>query len=307
LNLRCMFLERDKAAYTKLSQFVDQIEDVDVNTKNKQLEDSIPDILNFVRDAPGTFSFVFIDPTGWTGFGMNVIAPLLQLRPGEVLINFMTDYVRRFIDHPDKQAQKSFQDLFGSTKFKNRIVGLADPQDREDAILQAYAENVKKIGGFSHTCAATALYPQVDRSYFHLIYGTRNRKGVDVFKDVERRAMKVMEESRAEAKQRRRVSKTQQPELFTAQEMAHSRPIDKLRRRNLAEAEPFLLDELKKRGRLSYEQAWDMALSLPLVWESDLKLWINNWEERGMIKIEGLKPGQRVPRLKANNMLVAIK
>jgi three-Cys-motif partner protein len=304
LNLRCMFLENATGPYAKLLQFAEQIKDLEVKTRNDELEGSVPDILRFVGSAPSTFSFIFIDPTGWTGFGMDVIAPLLKLRPGEVLINFMTDYVRRFIDHPAQQTQNSFADLFGSAKFKNQVAGLTDPQEREDALLQAYAANVKKTGGFSHTCAATVLYPEVDRTYFHLIYATRNRKGIDVFKDVERRAMPVMEESRAEAKQRARISRTHQPELFSAAEMEHSRPIDQLRQRNLARAEPYLLEALKNRGRLSYEDAWDIALSLPLIWESDLRAWIKTWKENGLLKIEGMKPGQRVPKLNTDNVLV---
>jgi three-Cys-motif partner protein len=125
LSLRCMFLEKDAEAFARLETFISQVEDVEIRTKNDKLEGSIPDILSFVRDGGrGTFPFIFIDPTGWTGFAMDLIAPLLKLRPGEVLINFMTDYVRRFIDHPDQETRKSFADLFGTGDFKNQLQGL---------------------------------------------------------------------------------------------------------------------------------------------------------------------------------------
>ena len=150
LSLRCMFLERDPAAFAKLATFTNGVENIEIRTKNDKLEGSIADILNFVR-AGGrkTFPFIFIDPTGWTGFAMELIAPLLKLYPGEVLINFMTDYVRRFIDHPEQETQKSFTDLFGTEDFKSRLQGLHDHQAREEALLQAYAANVKKTGGYS--------------------------------------------------------------------------------------------------------------------------------------------------------------
>src|SRR5262245_7617496 len=308
LNLRCMFLEKDPAAYGKLEAFISQVQDVETRTKNDTLEGSIPDILKFVHDGgTATFPFIFIDPTGWTGFAMDLIAPLLKLKPGEVLINFMTDYIRRFIAHPDQETQKSFAALFGTGDFKKQLQGLEDHQDREDALLQAYAANIKMTGGYSHSCAATILYPEVDRSYFHLVYATRNRKGVEVFKDVERRAMNVMEQTRAEAKQRARVKKSNQPELFTAEEMPHTRPIDNLRRRHLANAERAVAEALTKCSRLRYEDAWDLALASSLVWESDLKAWIETWKSEGKLKVDGLKPGQRVPRLKANNSLIWIK
>ena len=40
-------------------------------------EESVDAILNFVRrEGRQTFPFIFIDPTGWTGFAMDTIAPL---------------------------------------------------------------------------------------------------------------------------------------------------------------------------------------------------------------------------------------
>ncbi len=304
LKLRCMFMEKDPKAYAKLKVFTDQIQDIEIGTKNGELAGSIQDILRFIKHDRWTFPFVFIDPTGWTGFEMDLIRPLLTLHPGEVLINFMTDYIRRFVEHPDQQTQKSFADLFGSVAFKVRIQGLENRQDREDALLQAYAENVKKTGGFTHTCAAIVLYPEVDRSYFHLIYATRNRKGVEVFKNVEKQAMEVMEQSRAEAKQRKRVMKTGQLELFPAEQMPHSRPIDELRLRNLRRAEDGLLNLLKTEKSVPYERAWDLALSLPLVWDSDLKKWIKQCKTNGLLRIDGMKPNQRVPKLDERNILL---
>ena len=65
-------------------------------TQNAALEDSVDQIVEFAqREGPNSFPFVFIDPTGWTGFALDVIQPLLKLNPGEVLINFMTGHIRR--------------------------------------------------------------------------------------------------------------------------------------------------------------------------------------------------------------------
>ena len=118
--------------------------------------------------------------------------------------------------------------------------------------------------------------------------------------------MKVMEQTRAEAKQRARVIRSSQPELFPAEEMPHSRPIDDLRLRNLANAKRRILQALETHAQLLYEDAWDLALAFPLVWECDLKTWIQAWEKAGMLKIDGIT-AQRVPKLKANNTLVWIQ
>jgi three-Cys-motif partner protein len=304
LKIRCMFLEKEVKPYARLQEFARQIKDAEIMTENNELGGSIDAILRFVKKGGrGTFPFFFIDPTGWTGFEMNLIAPLLKHQPGEVLINFMTDYIRRFIDHPDEPTQRQFAELFGSDKVKDEILALSDTQDREDALFLSYAKNVQQTGGFTHTCSAIILYPEIDRRFFHLIYATRNRRGADVFKHAEQQAMEVQEQTRAEAKQRKRVKKTQQLEFFPAQDMPHSQPIDALRERYLSKAREVVLARIRYAQRVPYEQVWDAALAFPLVWEQDLKQWIKDFQKEGVVKIEGMKPGQRVPKLDANNFL----
>jgi hypothetical protein len=38
-----------------------------------------------------------------------------------------------------------------------------------------------------------------------------------------------------------------------------------------------------------------------------VKAWIKAWEEADKLKIEGLKPRQRVPQLRANNILIWVQ
>ncbi len=135
LKLRCFFLEKNRAAYAKLERFVDQVTDAEIETRNCELEEAIGDIVKFVgRGGSKSFPFIFVDPTGWSGFAMSRIAPLLRLQPGEVLINFMTEHIRRFIESSDEATQASFVDLFGSEDFRTRLAGLVG-QDREDAMV----------------------------------------------------------------------------------------------------------------------------------------------------------------------------
>jgi hypothetical protein len=185
--------------------------------------------------------------------------------------------------------------LFGSADIKVQVQELS-VQEREDALLQAYRQPVRAKGGFPYTCAAIVLDPEVDRTYFHLIYATRNRKGVEVFKDVEKKATQLMEQARAEAKQRKRVKRTGQPELFSPEFSVETHPVDKLREHYLACAKQAVLDRFQSKRRVAYEELWDLALSLPLVWESDLKEWIHHWQTEGRISLEGLEPRQRVPQ-----------
>ena len=305
LKLRCFFLEKTPSAYAKLKQFADQQDDVVIETKNKTLENAIQDILWFVQDGgPTSFHFLFIDPTGWSGFAMETIAPLLRLNNGEVLINFMIEYIRRFIEWPQKQNQDSFVRLFGSGQFKDILKGLEE-KDREDAIVTAYRESVKRVGLFAYTSSAIVLHPTKDRTHFRLIYATRGPKGIEVFKDAEKKAMSVMEKTRGQAQKRGREERTGQTELaFAGVTLDPSAYFQALRERYTSCAKAKVLDLIQSKKRLPYDKAWSEAMTFPLTWENDLKEWLRDLESIGRLEFTGLKDTQRVPQRGKNVQIV---
>jgi len=304
LRLRCFFLEKDPAAYARLESFAKGIGDAQIETRNATLEESVTNIVNFVSEAGrGSFPFVFIDPTGWSGFEMETIAPLLKLDPGEVLINFMTGHIRRFIESPQELTQDSFKRLFGSQSFREKIQGLAQ-QEREDAVVREYTINAKTVGSFKFGCSAIVLHPEINRTHFNLIYLTRNPKGVEVFKEAEKKAMEVQEAARAEAHQRQRQARTGQLELLCSKELHDPSHYESLRDRYVAKTRTLVLQALESKRRLLYEDAWTLALSEPMSWESDLKQWIEEWRREGRLEIAGMQPSQRVPHRNERNYLV---
>lgn len=294
IKLRCLFLEKDAGAFEQLEAFGKGVEDAEVATRNASLEDSIAEIVAFIeKGGAASFPFIFIDPTGWTGFELDTIRPLLRLNPGEVLVNFMTSHIRRFLDSPDEDTQQSLRGLFGSDEFRQRIRGLTK-DDRDDAAVQEYSRRVKEVGGFTHVCSAIVLNPEQDRTHFHLIYATRNPRGVEVFKAVEKSAMAVQETARGEAQQRAREGRTGQPSLLSSDELHDTSHYDALRDRYLRKSMELVVQCLKARGRVPYDEVWALAMTQPMTWESDLKGWIKDWGSS--IRVEGLKPRQRVPQ-----------
>lgn len=301
IQIRCLFLEKKPAAYRQLSEFARGIADATVETLNAELEESVDEIVRFVQDGGvRSFPFIFIDPTGWTGFDMDRIEPILRLNPSEVLINFMTGHIRRFLDSPLEETQISLTGLFGSDGFRHTIAGLAH-EDRDDAAVAEYRRNLKRRGGYRYTCAATVLHPEMDRTHFHLIYATRNPKGVDVFKEIEKKAMAVQEKKRGEAHQRRRVAKTGQGELLRSADLHDSEHYDRLRQRYSEKSHQMIEAALRSVGRLPYDELWELALAEPMTWESDLKEWIKAWQNEGRVELRGLERGQRVPKRNAGN------
>ena len=132
------------------------------------------------------------------------------------------------------------------------------------------------------------LHPEKDRTHFDLIYATRHEKGIEVFKDAEKKAMTEMEDARAEAQRRSRQSKTGQSEFsFSNESLRGSAYYESLRSRYLARSRESVRQQLSARLRVPYDDAWILALPQPLTWESDLKEWIEAWMKEGALKSKG--------------------
>jgi hypothetical protein len=250
------------------------------------------------RGGINSFPFIFIDPTGWTGFAMETIAPLLQLNPSEVLINFITEHIRRFIESPQEETRSSFVKLFGSAEFRDKLIGLEE-KEREDALVDAYRESVKRVGSFIYTSSAIVLHPTKDRTYYHLIYATRDPKGIKVFKDAEKKAMTVMEQTRDEAQKRTREERTGQKELGLFSAKMPQDPsvyFSSLRERYVASAKAAVQRLVQTKIRLVYDETWSLAMTFPLTWESDLKGWLTDWKTTGRVELTGMKENQRIPQ-----------
>ncbi|MGZ3637089.1 MAG: three-Cys-motif partner protein TcmP, partial [Ktedonobacterales bacterium] len=133
-SIRCFFVEKAPDSCQRLQESVANIQDVQICVRQGEFEQHIQDALDFASEVSKSFTFFFIDPTGWTGFGMHAIAPVLRHTPGEILINFMTKDIKRFIDDPTSVALPAFEELFGSRDYRANWQGLAG-QDREDEIV----------------------------------------------------------------------------------------------------------------------------------------------------------------------------
>jgi hypothetical protein len=116
--------------------------------------------------------------------------------------------------------------------------------------------------------------------------------------------MEVQEAARAEAQQRKRVSRKGQFELFPSKGLHDSTHYEFLRERYLAKSRGLVLQALESKRRLLYDDAWILALSQPMSWENDLKGWIVDWKREGRLEVDGLQPRQKVPRCDDQNYLI---
>jgi three-Cys-motif partner protein len=301
--VRCLFIEKDREAYARLEASIANVHDIQVDVRNGEFEHVIAEVVKFEEGGVNPFGFCFIDPTGWTGFGMQAIAPVLKHQPGEVLINFMTKDIKRFIDDPQSVALSAYIDLFGDADYRAAWQGLSG-QAKEDEIVSAYCRRVKEVGCFNYVVSTIVLHPTDNRTHFHLIYGTRRVEGLRVFRDIEASVMKDQDNIHVRAQQRKRVERSGRPELWTAAELAGTSHIEQLRARYLQLSKPRVYDAITHARRISYDELEIVALNMPMTWKSDLKDWLREWQSAGLIRYEGLAPRARVPQHDSGHFIV---
>lgn len=274
-TIRCLFIEKNPEAYRALEKAVNGITDMEIKPVHGEFENVIPEILRFIGNS---FSLVFIDPTGWTGFGLNRIAPLLRHCPGEVIVNFMFDYVNRHFG-------VSFDELFGGPGWT--------PEMSESETIQLYCDRMKAAGQFNYATYTRILNPTKDRTYFYLVYGTRHWKGLYEFRNVEKKFAGEQERIRTVAKQTSRIERTGQNELFGAMDTSAGNPSFEIEREHqLSTASKRLQNTLLSCQQIRYEDLLPSLLELPLVWESDVKEMIMARCGREL-EIVGMKPRER--------------
>ncbi len=274
LQIKCIFLESNPDAFQQLESFAEEQKDVEVVALNRDFEIAVPDLVKMIREEKsGFFPFILIDPTGWTGFSMDVIEPLIQIQPSEVLVNFMTSQIQRFIEAEQAGLRKSFQKLYGDDSYEMGIEGLQG-REREYAMVSAYAKRLSEVGKFPFLSTTVVLQPTRDRTHFHLIYATRNIKGLEVFKDAERKALRLSQTIRADAKRRARESKTRQSEFFSGSDFPDLNYLAKLQVYFEELAEKEISRMFNSRETVPYDELYATALRFPLVQEKFLKEWL---------------------------------
>lgn len=303
VSFRCMFIEKHNKPFSELEGVVSKIDDINIELINGAFEDNIDKIQNFVKQS---FSLIFIDPTGWQGFPMRKIKPLLNLK-GEVLINFMSDFINRFIEDPRPEIASSFNDLFGDNWYQEwrdlTSIGLS----REAAAIEVYTSRLKKAGNFDFVTSTRILKPKSDRSYFYLIYATRHWKGILEFRNIEKQAVEEQEKVRNAAKYTEKILKTGQASLFGEDIMSMNiKTYEEERKTQLARGYNRLISTLQKKPNgIKYENLLGVVLEIPLVWKTDLNNWIKIMVKSKEVSILNMADNQRVP--KRGNVIILTK
>lgn len=277
VKLRLCLIESHSASFKKLREFADakRRANAEIVALEGEFEDQLGRVQQFLQQSGAkSFRFVLLDPKGWTGFALRKVAPLVDARSAEILVNVMTYHIRRFVSQ--EEHAESFDELFGDPTVAAEAAALRG-SERERFLVQRYAANLKRQANFAYTSIAAVFRSTEDTVHYYLVFGTKSPHGIQVFKNAERTAFETGESARDEAKSRRRTQRTGEMEfdLYGEQLRPPSQFALALRAQCQAEARGKLEEVLTQRRTVLYDELLGNVLESPLVWESDLLTWID--------------------------------
>jgi len=287
-RVRTLLIENDPESYSRLEEYGKAVKDIEVTTMPWDFNDHVQDVADFAKQSRNSFPFFFIDPTGWSEVRIDCIRPILQINPGEVLINFMSSWVKRFLDDPTKP----FEELLGSGVDRLRTL---QGEELDDELVNTYANRVRIAGAYSHTCAIPILMPDRDAIHYHLVYGTRSYRGLEVFKDTEAVAIPYMHDLRATAQRRRDEESSGQGFLLSPEETYQEKRFRSFNARRRASARSAAIALLNRRGTATYRDLFQESMQFATVVEKDLRQWLEEWKSKGLIRFGNWQKNQKVP------------
>jgi three-Cys-motif partner protein len=268
-DIRCFFVEENATAYRQLVGAVmahnDPTNGFYVATFQGRFEDAIPVIMKFAKNS---FALTFIDPTGWTGYGFDKIAPILTHFPGEVLVNYMFDHISRFASWDDPKNSASFNDILGGPDWKQR---LDDSLPMGDAVEKLFCEQFRAAGKFKYVLS-TRIAKLADRPHFSIAYGTRSPAGLAAFREIEYAALRDHDRRRSQAKMAISEKKTGQQDIFAAAGLMLPDPIDAVVAAQREQAKSWLMAHLKANPKATqFSNVWEAILPSYVLRVTDVK------------------------------------
>jgi three-Cys-motif partner protein len=121
--------------------------------------------------------FAFVDPFGFSGIPLEVMARILRYPRCEVFVNIMVEFINRFLEHPNDQVVAHFPQTFGTAEVLEipRRMG-----DREAAILALYRTQLAKLARY---VGRFDMHGRKDQKTYSLFFATNHPLGFEKMKE----------------------------------------------------------------------------------------------------------------------------
>jgi three-Cys-motif partner protein len=269
-RIRCFFSESDRDAFMQLERAVAPFhspeESFEIKTYFGKFDDAVADIQSFIG---ASFPLIFIDPTGWTGYPFDKIKPLFTRAKCEVLINFMYEFINRFVYSDDKDLIASMAPILGGPDWPNRL----DPNlPRGLAVEKLFRETLKSAGQFNYVISTKIDKATAERPHFFIAYGTKSADGLKTFRQIEYDALRQHARNRANAIEAQREQRLSIADMFASHQAdVQAATIDEIVADQKALASARLIEVVSQHGPLRFSRVLLGLLQAYMLRETNVK------------------------------------
>lgn len=189
-----LFVEANKANAENLQQEIKRLKDshaeihgswptnVHAEVRNERFDQSASDIIATLQEQKKRLAptFAFVDPFGYTGLPMDLLADLLASQAAtELFVNVMMNHVQRFV-HRDGQ-ERAIKELFGMPREEVLSGFDADHGNPLRHLHDVYARQLRERVGMDYVNSFEMRNTTGNVSYY-LFHATRHVEGVRLMK-----------------------------------------------------------------------------------------------------------------------------
>lgn len=293
--MSAFLVEKDPGAYANLQAAQALFPEVEIKTYPGSFIDQAPNIL---RDIPSrAFAFFFIDPKGW-GIDMKRIAPLLRRPHSEVVFNFMFDFINRAASIQSSSVVASLDELILDPTWRARLEArpahVAEADHRKIVLVDAFSRTLAQLGQYTHVAETTVLRPLKDRPLYSLVYGTRNSKGIEVFRSSQIKALGQQDWVRGVTKLSAAEAASDQTEMFgSLSEMAPDPSVAFLAEEERRAKQLLLTLVPAAPASVRWPDLWPKILERHVVTKTQVKQIANELRIAGTLLVLDWAPKQR--------------
>jgi three-Cys-motif partner protein len=289
VDVSAVFVEKDKRAFGRLKEFLEKrAGSVEVHPLPGEFGNYVDVINDLIGKDP---AFLFVDPTGWKGVGMNNIAPLAMVKGRDVLINVMFNHINRFKNDARTFLREQMREFFGLSE-SDVPSGLTEAD-----LFSLYRKQLRQKCGVGFAADLIIPHATHDRTWFRLVMGGHHPAAVELFREVEKRicgaeAGEVRDEARNRGSAQLGLDlEMSQPDLTYAR--VHDDDLQKV--------PEDVLKILAQRAPQSFGELWPRLLCANHITRAELGKEVLKLHTQGKLVINNLLERQRA--LKDENIL----
>jgi three-Cys-motif partner protein len=181
------FVERDRRTVESLTANIESLREqglilastsVTIHARQTFEDAYVNVIAPRLAQLAGAPAFALVDPFGWTGIPMHIMADLMKRPSTELLLNFMFEEINRFLSHKDQP--ENFDALFGCQDWRNAddLSGHA----RRNFLHDLYRNQLHSAAGARYVRSFEMLNDRGASDYF-LFFATKNLLGLQKMKE----------------------------------------------------------------------------------------------------------------------------